>query len=190
MDLLCTKCRETKPEEDFPQDKRNVLRLGRSSWCKTCYARKTGNWRQGVTATAPRYRKPKTKVCTVCGAPHMARGLCQKHYDVIKLAANRDHYLAAMSARQKANPARANATNAKRRAAKLAAMPYWAETEKITAMYQVARCYSDAEITCHVDHIVPLQGRTVCGLHVAANLQLLHGPENIGKGNRIWPDMP
>ena len=55
--------------------------------------------------------------------------------------------------------------------------PSWSETDAITLFY--AKCPPGY----HVDHIVPLQGVTVSGLHVLGNLQYLTAKENMSKGN-------
>lgn len=80
----------------------------------------------------------------------------------------------------KANKDAVNAYCAARRAAKKNATPFWADLKAIAAVYTEA-----AQKGLSVDHIVPLQGRNVCGLHVHWNLQLLTFAENASKGNRF-----
>jgi hypothetical protein len=71
---------------------------------------------------------------------------------------------------------------AKRRATKLQATPAWLTVEQIQSI-------QDFYLSCpkgfHVDHIVPLKGKEVRGLHVPWNLQILPASDNISKGNRI-----
>ena len=83
------------------------------------------------------------------------------------------------------NPSWCAENNARRRAAKLQATPAWADQDKIKFIYAQA-----AELGMHVDHIVPLKSKLVCGLHNEFNLQVLTGVDNLKKGNRHWPDMP
>lgn len=60
------------------------------------------------------------------------------------------------------------------------AMPTWANRQVINAIYAAARRQNMT-----VDHIVPLRGTNVCGLHVENNLQLLSREDNARKGNRF-----
>jgi hypothetical protein len=55
-------------------------------------------------------------------------------------------------------------------------IPRWADRKEI------ARIYRERPPGMHVDHIIPLQGKNVCGLHVEQNLQYLPGVENTSKG--------
>lgn len=55
--------------------------------------------------------------------------------------------------------------------------PYWADLKKIEEFYK------NRPEGCHVDHIVPLNGANVCGLHVLENLQYLTVEENLKKSN-------
>lgn len=79
------------------------------------------------------------------------------------------------------------AKSAKRRAAKLQRTPKWIKDvfiKEINIIYERAKLikiFTDEE--WHVDHIIPLQGKTVSGLHVPWNLQLLPASENLSKGN-------
>jgi len=77
------------------------------------------------------------------------------------------------------------------RAARLQdATPQWANEMAIKEIYKRAKEMRDAGEQIHVDHIVPLNGKIVCGLHWEANLQILPEKENLRKNCHRWPDMP
>ena len=90
----------------------------------------------------------------------------------------------------KANPAKKNALVAKRKAAKLQRIPKWLtilDKEKIQEYYDYAHLISETLNVKHdVDHIIPLQGDNISGLHCPENLQILTSQENNSKGNK-WP---
>lgn len=80
---------------------------------------------------------------------------------------------------------------ARRRATKLRATPGWANSRAIGLWYAGAKTMTQlAGSPYHVDHIVPLRSKLVCGLHVEHNMQLLTQAENSSKHNRHWPEMP
>ena len=89
----------------------------------------------------------------------------------------------------KENRSKRNATETKRRALKLNATPKWLTKEhyqQIESLYWLARLEQELkDEQFHVDHIVPLKGKTVCGLHVPWNLQVIPARDNLSKGNRI-----
>jgi hypothetical protein len=80
---------------------------------------------------------------------------------------------------------------AERRATKTSRTPEWADQEVIAEYYKAAKAFNRyfGAGTFHVDHIVPLKSKKVCGLHTDANLQMLLSSENLAKNNRFWPNM-
>lgn len=95
----------------------------------------------------------------------------KREYDKVYCAENSSRKSANSKAWYEGNKdrARINArvTQAKRRAKKRQATPSWADHEAIRQIY--LNCPPGME----VDHIVPLSGKVVCGLHVEYNLQYL-----------------
>jgi hypothetical protein len=79
--------------------------------------------------------------------------------------------------------------------------PLWADMAAIDAIYKECKrrnrqYYKDNAVprhtkkkprqaAFHVDHIIPVKGKTVCGLHVATNLRIIEALPNLRKGNRL-----
>ena len=105
---------------------------------------------------------------------------------------NREEKLAYQSDYKRKNRGKVNALHAKRKAAKLLATPPWLTKEhfsQIEAFYiEAVRLTKETGILHHVDHIIPLQGKDVCGLHVPWNLQILTAAENTSKSNKYVLD--
>jgi hypothetical protein len=61
--------------------------------------------------------------------------------------------------------------------------PVWVNLQDIKDVYSAAAVVGRITgIKRHVDHIIPLMGRLVSGLHIAENLQILTARENLSKG--------
>ena len=88
----------------------------------------------------------------------------------------------------KDNPHKKLARTRKRQAAKLNRTPKWLTADDffmIEEAYHLAKLRTELTgISWHVDHILPLQGRKVSGLHVPANLQVIPAKINLHKSNK------
>jgi hypothetical protein len=91
--------------------------------------------------------------------------------------------------KQKANPIKYAAAAAKHRAVKLQRTPAWLDKD---ALWMIEQAYELAALrtklfgfSWHVDHVIPLQGNLVSGLHVPFNLQVIPGFQNIAKNNKF-----
>lgn len=79
------------------------------------------------------------------------------------------------------NPSRSH----RRRKRTQQATPSWLTVEQAG---QIAALYEEAKArpgNWHVDHIIPLRGKNVSGLHVPWNLQVIPAKDNLKKGNRV-----
>jgi hypothetical protein len=106
-------------------------------------------------------------------------------------AANPEKHAAGKIKWKRTHVAAVNAAHSRRRATKIQATPAWANEFFIEEAYHLAQLRTKATgFEWHVDHIVPLRSKLVCGLHVETNLQVIPAVKNLKKGNRHWPDMP
>ena len=99
--------------------------------------------------------------------------------------ANRERRIEAVKEYSRNNRAKVLAQRTKRKARVRQATPSWADLEAIKKIYIKRQNVSDRTgIEHHVDHIVPLLGKNVCGLHVPWNLQVIPAADNIRKSNK------
>jgi hypothetical protein len=175
----CKKCQQAKPLSSFSKNERYAD--GYVNWCKECHGEASAAWYE--------QNKERHKLRAVEWAkanPEAAKAIQKRHKDKTK-----ERRAAQFAEWQKANRPKRNAVNARRKAALLRATPAWADQDAITNIYAEAmRQQEETGIRKHVDHIVPLQSKIVCGLHAESNLQILDGAENESKRNFRWPDMP
>jgi len=89
----------------------------------------------------------------------------------------------------KNNPAKILAHTRRQQAKRLMRCPKWLTLDDhwmIKEVYELAALRTKMfGFDWHVDHILPLQGKTVSGLHVPTNLQVIPAVDNVRKGNRV-----
>lgn len=123
-----------------------------------------------------------------CARPAVAGGACAVHHGhairdglaapVKNMKAHRRAYVAEW---KRANWTEYGAYLKARKAHVKRATPAWADLKAITNFYR------DCPKGMHVDHIIPLRGKTVSGLHVLPNLRYISAKANMSKGARYQP---
>jgi len=101
---------------------------------------------------------------------------------------NKEEYYSKNREWNAANKDKKASYQAKRRAVQLQRTPRWLDEDDL---WMIEEAYSLAKlrtqmlgVVFHVDHVIPLQGRNVCGLHVPTNLQVIPARENLSKSNK------
>ena len=176
----CSKCKETKGVGEFHKDR--TKKDGLDHRCKPCVKK--------YKALAPRYDVSVTeRTCSACGVTKGADEFNRDRANPSGLDHRcRDCINKVVSKHQKDNPDMVNARGARRRAAKIMRTAPWASQEALGAVYtEASRVTKETGVSHHVDHVVPLQGVLVSGLHLPCNLQVMEGGENCGKGNKWNP---
>jgi len=146
----------------------------------------------GCCACSPeKLRKRRSEKREECRQWH--REWCRKNPDKVRektkrmLAKHGDKIRAANRAYYASRPEYGRMKAAAYNAAKRSATPKWLtseQREQIAEIYRQAHAISqETGIPHDVDHVVPVLGRSVCGLHVPWNLQVLPASVNRGKGN-------
>jgi len=155
----CSKCKTEKEEIEFYKNKRK--KDGLSSWCAVCN-------KMYLSSNKDKREKAYNKWCTLNPgkASFLAREWNKSHPDIIK--SKRAYYRTKYEKRVEI------------------ATPAWVNWKEVKSIYEEAHSLTKLTgIQFHVDHIIPLRGRRVSGLHVETNLQILTAKENTSKNNRF-----
>lgn len=152
--------------------------------CKLCFSKKSleryhkdAHRRKAVqeAAISRYYKNPGVRLYN--------KEYCRKRYATPE---GRQVFKLASARYSRENAAKVAALAMKRHTAKLLRQPKWADLHKIEAFYiEAAKLTELTGIRYEVDHIIPLQGLRVSGLHVHNNLQILSKSENSSKGNKF-----
>jgi hypothetical protein len=157
----CHKCLIDKSINDYSKDSRQ--KDGLRYQCRPCAAKEKREYR---------LRKPDI----------------DKIYRKTWIEKNKEHIKEYDKNYRKTKASEINARNAKRKASKKQRTPKWITEDQLKEIKKFYKWAHTKSLTTnqkwHVDHIIPMNGKTVSGLHVPWNLQVITAKENIAKANK------
>ena len=165
VDKVCTTCKQNKPLSEYSPRKNRPLGIHYS--CKVCLAAKAREWRKTKVYTEEYKEKARVRAAKWREENPEWNSRIKREWSALHRHTKR---AAAKRYEQRKN---------KR-------TPPWLTDQHhhdISMYYWLAQDLKKVTgDTYHVDHIVPLNGRDVCGLHVPWNLQVLPADVNLSKG--------
>ena len=177
MMKTCSTCKEQKPLADYQPRSKSSSRL--HSACRKCTAKYMAEYR----AAHKQKIAAQKKAWVDANREHKAA------QDKAYAQANPESRRAARNKWIELNPGKDSAAKAFNKAARKKRTPKWLTSDDlwmISQAYELAATRTDKfGFSWHVDHKIPLNGRTVSGLHVPLNLQVIPWIDNLRKGNRV-----
>jgi site-specific DNA-cytosine methylase len=186
----CTQCNCEKPLTAFGKMSSSKDKL--HCWCKECVNIENKEWRSANKEWIHEYNISE-KRRTYCKEFQKRKRIEKPEYNKDQqrksYAKHKEKRYSEQVIWRLNNPAKVRFYNASRDKVRRKATPKWVTKDHKTFMeiqYQMAKLLSERlGFEHHVDHIHPIQGENVCGLHVPWNLRVIPAAENIRKGNKI-----
>lgn len=174
---FCYACKTEKLISEF--NKTKTRKDGLQNKCRDCQKAYHKAWSEKNLEA----KRLKNKEHRMKNAERISKYKAERYKE------NKQHILEVQREYEKNNKPRLSAKRARRRAAQNNATPDWLTTEDILAIDKFYELREELNkltgVKHHVDHIVPLRGKTVCGLHVPWNLQVIPAVENLSKSNKL-----
>lgn len=184
----CSKCKLLLDINLFPKDR--YQRSGYACDCKICRKIYRENNKEKLNNSRKKYQLNNRKKCAEYSKkwrknnPIKAKESFQKWKDK-----NPDKLKSCYASYAKKYAWKMTAKVNKRRGLKIQATPKWLTSEQLKEIELIYKKSKELTTTTgikhNVDHIVPLKGKTICGLHVPWNLRIVTEKENLKKSNYL-----
>lgn len=179
---VCVRCRCSKPLDQFVKASRN--KDGYSGRCKECHRAATAPYDAKRVYTPEQLAKKRQYHKEWSKRDGSAEAIAAAKAKWLE--SNKDRKAASNASWKKVNKAKVAASTRERQARQLKATPGWADQHRIRCFYYVAEALASMwGEPFEVDHVIPLRGKNVCGLHAPSNLRVIPARENRSKGNRL-----
>ena len=180
MSKQCCKCKEQKTANEFSKNKSKGD--GLNSMCKECMTLYRKKYNSSAKNKARHAELERSRRNGCVEKQEAQRAACRKWH-----AENRDERLARQREYYQENVYAMRERASVGRDARALRVPSWLTEDhrfSIREVYIASEMRSEMTgVKHHVDHIIPLQGKTVSGLHVPWNLQVITAQENLSKSN-------